>query len=220
MKRVAVFGLGRFGSGVATTLSDEGMEVLAIDSDLALVQRFKDDVALAVSCDATSREELESLEVGRMDVAIVAIGDDFESSVLVTLLCKELGVPYVVAKALSHEQERVLKKVGADEVVLPEEQMGRWVAENLLRHSIVNLVELPDGYGLGTVALPEQWAGQTLGELGLIERERLNLVQVHRPAVDGAEEAFPLPSGSFRLESGDILDVIGPNAVLERYAQS
>jgi trk system potassium uptake protein TrkA len=220
MKRVAVFGLGRFGSSVATTLSDEGMEVLAIDSDLALVQRLKDDVALAVSCDATSREELVSLEVGRMDVAVVAIGDDFESSVLITLLCKELGVPYVVAKALSHEQQRVLMKVGADEVVLPEEQMGRWVAENLLRHSIVNLVELPDGYGLGTVALPDEWAGQTLGELGLIERERLNLVQVHRPTADGGEKAFPLPSGSFRLESGDLLDVIGPNAVLERYSQS
>ena len=216
MNRVAVFGLGRFGAGVATTLSDEGVEVLAVDHDLAPVERLKDRVALAVACDATRREELESLEVGRMDVAVVAIGDNFEASVLITLLCKELGVPRVVAKALSHEQRRVLERVGADEVVLPEEQMGRWVAENLMRRSVVNLVELPEGYGLGVVPLPADWAGQTLGDLRLIERERLNLVQVHRGGPEG--EAFPLPSGSFRLEAGDVLDVIGPNAVLERYA--
>jgi trk system potassium uptake protein TrkA len=130
-------------------------------------------------------------------------------------------VPQVVAKALSHDQRRVLLKVGADEVVLPEEQMGRWVAENLLRHSVVNLVELPEGFGLGTIPLPAKWAGQTLAELRLIERERLNLIQVHRNSAGKKKDtAFPLPSGTFRLEAGDVLDVIGPNDVLEQYARS
>lgn len=215
MKRIAVFGLGRFGASVAASLQREGVEVLAVDRNRHLVDRLKDDVAMAVSFDATDRENLEKFDVGAMDAVIVGIGDNFEASVMVTLLCRELGVPLIVCKALNDEQRKVLRSVGAHEVVQPENQMGSWLAENLLRRSVVNFVQLPDGYSLTRIVPPEAWHGKTLAELQLLTKERLNLVQVHRPGRrEGDEKRIPLPSGDFRLEAGDQLDVIGSKQVL------
>ena len=160
MKRVAVFGLGRFGSSVARTLSSEGVEVLAVDKDRALVEKIKNQVAVAVSFDATEQENLERFEIGKMDAVVICIGANFEANVMVTLLCKGLDTPRIVCKALTDDQRRVLEKVGADEVVQPETQMGRWLAENLLHDSVVNLVELPDGYSMKRIRARDEWTGR------------------------------------------------------------
>lgn len=221
MKRMAVFGLGRFGSSVAITLQKEGVDVLAVDRNRHLAERLKDDVSMAVSFDATDRENLTRFDVGRMDAVVVGIGDNFESSVKITLLCKELGVPHVICKATNTDQRKVLQKVGADEVIQPETQMGHWVAESLLRHTVVNFVELPDGYALGRIRPPQSWYGRTLAELQLLTRERLNLIQVHRPGKDPTVDTkVPLPAGNFRLEAGDLMDVIGANKVLARFREA
>ncbi|MDO9694704.1 MAG: TrkA family potassium uptake protein [Candidatus Latescibacteria bacterium] len=221
MKRMAVFGLGRFGSSVATTLQKEGVDVLAVDRNRHLAERLKDNVSIAVSFDATDRDNLTRFDVGRMDAVVVGIGDNFESSVKITLLCKELGVPYVICKATNTDQRKVLQKVGADEVIQPETQMGHWVAESLLRHTVVNFVELPDGYALARIQPPQSWYGRSLAELQLLTRERLNLIQVHRPGKDPNQDTkVPLPAGNFRLEQGDLMDVIGANKVLARYREA
>ncbi|MBK7701634.1 MAG: TrkA family potassium uptake protein [bacterium] len=221
MKRMAVFGLGRFGSSVATTLQKEGVDVLAVDRNRHLAERLKDNVSVAVSFDATDRDNLTRFDVGRMDAVVVGIGDNFESSVKITLLCKELGVPYVICKATNTDQRKVLQKVGADEVIQPETQMGHWVAESLLRHTVVNFVELPDGYALARIQPPQSWYGRSLAELQLLSRERLNLIQVHRPGKDpGQDTKVPLPAGNFRLEQGDLMDVIGANKVLARFREA
>jgi len=216
MRKVAVFGLGRFGSAVARTLSAEGVEVLAVDRDLALVNEIKDDVAVAVSFDVTDREALRRYEVGEMDAVVIGIGDGFEAAVMTTLLCSELGVAKIVCKALTPRQREVLKLVGAHEVVLPEEQMGRWLAENLMHGSVVNLMELPEGYQLRHIELPRDWRGKTLAELQLLQNQRISLVQVHRRE-NGVDTRLPLPDGNFRLLEGDTLDVIGTEADLEGY---
>ena len=220
MKRVAVFGLGRFGSSVAVTLAQEGFEVLAVDKNRNLVEQVKDEVAVAVSFDATDRLNLERFDVNQMDAVVVGIGDNFEAAVIVTLLCKkELSVPKVIAKALNARQRRVLELVGADEVVQPEEQMGRWLAENLVHDSaVVNFVELPEGFSLMRIQTPAGWCGKTLAELQLLTKEKLNLIQVLRPHPDDEPpEKVALPSGGFRLQEGDQLDVIGPVDVLRGY---
>ncbi len=220
MKRMAVFGLGRFGSSVATTLQKEGVDVLAVDRNRHLAERLKDVVSMAVSFDATDRENLARFDVGRMDAVVVGIGDNFESSVKITLLCKELGVPHVICKATNTDQRKVLQRVGADEVIQPETQMGHWVAESLLRHTVVNFVDLPDGYALARILPPRSWHGRTLAELQLLSRERLNLIQVHRPGKKpGEDQKVPLPAGNFRIEDGDLMDVIGANKVLARFRE-
>ncbi len=216
IRKVVVIGLGRFGASVARTLHDEGVEVVALDRDRVLVDAVKDDVTVAAACDATDRANLERFEAGDMDAAVIAIGQDFEASVHATLLCRELGVPRIVCKALTARQRQVLELVGAHEVILPEERMGRWVGENLVHDSVVNLVDLPDGYMLLKIEAPEDWLGSTLRELGLLGKERIVVVQVHRPVEDG-QERIPLPDGDFQVVAGDVLDVIGPEPAMERF---
>jgi len=162
-----------------------------------------------VSFDVTDREALNRYEVGSMDAVVIGIGDGFEAAVMTTLLCSELGVERIVCKALTQRQRDVLKLVGAHDVVLPEEQMGRWLAENLLHGSVVNLVELPEGYQLRHVELPRDWRGKTLEELQLLQTHHISLVQVHRRE-NGEDKRLPLPDGEFQLLAGDTLDVIGP----------
>lgn len=212
MLKVAVFGLGRFGGSVATSLFEEGAEVLAVDADSDIVEQFKDRVSDARIFDGTIKANLEDQEVAHMDCVVVAIGDDFESSVLITQLCKELGIKNIICKALTEQQGKVLKSVGADKIVYPEEEMGERLAEHLLHESVVDFVELPDGFSLRKINLPKDWEAKTIGELELMKKQ-MNLVQVERK--DG--QKCPLPTGDFRLETGDIMDVIGPDAVLDDY---
>jgi trk system potassium uptake protein TrkA len=220
LKKVAVFGLGQFGASVAVSLCRDGVEVLAVDRSLRLVEQIQDEVSVAVAFDATDRENLLAYDVGSMDAAIVAIGTDFEAAVLVTVLCKELGVPYVVVKVNSPLRRRVLQSVGADLTVMPEEEMGHRLAEHLAHESVVDFVELPKGYSLRRLPVPKAWADSTLADLSLLKRERLNLIQVVRAAgAEGEEpERIPLPHGEIRLHAGDFVDVIGPDDVLNRFS--
>jgi trk system potassium uptake protein TrkA len=230
MYKVAIFGLGKFGSSVALHLYEEGAEVLAVDASLRLVEEIRDKVSEAAAFDATSKANLEAYNIGQMDCAVVAIGDNFAASVLVTLLSKEMGAKKVVAKALDPLQKRALMAVGADQVVLPEEEMGHRVAEHLLHESVVDFVELPEGYSLRRIKAPPEWVGRSLLDLQLLQKERLNVVQIVRglqgpgaakdsERAEGIEpERIPLPYGPFVMEQGDHLDVIGPDKVLNRYA--
>ena len=223
MLKVVVVGLGRFGSTLAIQLCREGAEVLAVDRSTRLVESVAEDVSVAVGFDAADVANLKAYDVGTMDVGVVAIGKNFESSVLVTMHLKSLGVPLVYAKALNEMQESVLRRVGADQVVKPEEDMGARLASHLLHDSVVDFVELPKGYSLKRIRIPEEWSDKSLSELGLLGEYRLNLVQIRRtlPAkVEGEEstvERVPLPDGSEVLRAGDEIDVIGPDDQLKNY---
>jgi trk system potassium uptake protein TrkA len=223
MLKVVVVGLGRFGSTLAVNLSRQGAEVLAVDRNARMVEAVAEDVTVAVGFDATDLSNLNAYDVGAMDVGVVAIGENFESSVLVTMHLKNLGVPQVYAKALNDMQESVLLRVGADQVLKPEEDMGERLASHLLHDSVVDFVELPQGFSLRRIRVPEEWCDQSLEELGLLGKFKLNLVQVRRPlpaANEGAEATFertPLPDGSMVLRPGDEIDVIGPDKELKKY---
>ena len=219
MMKVAVLGLGKFGFGVATELARLGAEVLAVDRNRRLIEEVSQHVAQAEGFDASEPQLLAARGVGKMDVAVVAIGDNFESSVLITMHCKSLGVPLVAAKALNDEQEAVLRKVGADHVIKPEEDMGKRLAEHLVNRSVVNFVELPDGFSLRSLMVPQDWVGQSLAELRLLSEKRLNLIQIDRlaePLAPGAvltgdelRTKIPLPEGKTVLQAHDMLDIIG-----------
>ena len=154
MLKVVVIGLGRFGATVAVDLCRRGAEVLAVDRNMRLVEEVNDRVTVAVGFDATDRVNLEAYDVGSMDVAVIAIGTNFEASVLVTMHCKALGVKTVYAKALNSMQAAVLERVGADHVVRPEEDMGARLAESLVMEKAVEFVDLPTGYSLRRLTVP------------------------------------------------------------------
>lgn len=225
MPKIVVFGLGRFGMSCARSLYDQGAEVLAIDRNRALVEEVKDEVTAAVGCDATQRSNLEAHDVGKMDAAVIAVASNFEASVLITVHCRELGVPKVVAKALNPLQRQVLRQVGATEVVMPEDEMGARLADHILRESVIDFVELPDGYSLRRLDVPADWAQSPLAELKLLSEKRLNIIQIVRPIISdegkdtGEEEKIPLPHGESVLQEGDRIDVIGPDEVLDRLAR-
>jgi trk system potassium uptake protein TrkA len=223
MLKVIVVGLGRFGSTLAVHLSREGAEVLAVDRSTRLVEAIAEEVTVAVGFDATDLTNLEAYDVGSMDVGVVAIGENFESSVLVTMHLKNLGVPQVYAKALNEMQESVLCRVGADQVVKPEEDMGDRLASHLLHNSVVDFVELPLGYSLRRIRVPEEWSDQSLADLGLLSKFKLNLVQVRRTLPAGQEgdepsvDRIPMPDGTMVLRSGDEIDVFGPDEELKKF---
>ncbi len=225
MLKVVVFGLGRFGASVATSLYEQGAEVLAIDRALRLVEDVKDQVSVAIACDATQRASLEAYDISHMDVAVVGIGTNFEASVLVTMNCRELKVPRIIAKALNPMQAQVLRSVGAHRVIMPEEEMGERLANHLLHGSVVDFVELPDGFSLRRIPIPADWAGKKLADLKLLGDRRLNLIQIVRPQrklSDPADQEsdvlkIPLPHGETALEAGDFIDVIGPDTALRKY---
>jgi len=223
MLKVVVVGLGKFGSTLAVRLSRDGAEVLAVDKSTRLVEAVVDQVTVAVGFDATDVTNLKAYDVGSMDVGVVAIGENFEASVLVTMHLKKLGLPMVYAKALNEMQESVLRQVGADQVIKPEEDMGERLAKHLLHDSVVDFVELPVGFSLRRIQVPEDWANRSLADLSLLGKHKLNLIQVRRVLPGKAQgggpaiERIPLPDGSMVLLPGDKIDVIGPDAELKKY---
>ncbi len=222
MLKVAVLGLGRFGQAVARELNRQGAEVLAVDRNLNKVNEIIQDVDEAESFDATNANLLESRNIAKMDAVVVAIGSNFEASVLVTMHCHELGVPLVCAKALNEDQADVLRKVGADRVIKPEEDVGIHLARHLTHDSVVDFVELPDGFSLRTLKVPDDWVGQSVGELNVLNEHHLNIIQVMRfgnqeEAQQPSETKLPLPDGSLIFQEGDKMEVIGQDKHLIKF---
>lgn len=179
-KQYVVIGLGIFGSTIASTLSEAGKEVLAIDRDMICVERLADVVTKAVVADGTDIDQLKMLGVQEFDVAIVAIGDKLEASILTVMNLKELGVKRIVAKARNKQFMQILYKVGADEVVRPERDMGEKIAKRLLRNRIVDLVELDGGYSVVEMRAPSMWVGQSIKQLNIRAKYDFNIIGIKK----------------------------------------
>ena len=209
-KQYLVLGLGRFGSSLARSLSSLGHEVLAADQDEELVDAIAPYVTQAVQLDATDEEALASLDVRSFDAAVVAIGS-ISDSTLVTVLCKEAGVPCVIAKAVDDLHAKVLQKVGADRVVFPERDMGARVARSLVTPSILDMMDLAQGYQLAEMVAPEAWCGKSLAQVNVRRHYGLSVLAIRR---DG--EFLASPGADVVFSHGDVLLVLGAEECLQQ----
>ncbi len=162
-RQFAVIGLGRFGSSIARTLYNQGCEVLAIDRREEMVQEMSGSVTQAVQLDATDEKALKAVGIENIDVAIVAIGENLQASILISILLKEVGVKEVIAKARTPLHGRILKKIGADKIIFPEKEMGARLARSLVTTNILEQVELSPGYSVVEILAPKEFAGKSIG---------------------------------------------------------
>ncbi|MEJ5946073.1 TrkA family potassium uptake protein [Pseudokineococcus basanitobsidens] len=212
---VVVIGLGRFGTALATGLIEQGGEVLAVDSSPAVVQRLSGQLGQVVTADATDVDALRELGVQDFDRAVVAIGTHQHASILVTSLLDELGVESIWAKALDRQHARILRRVGAHHVVLPEEEMGSRVA-HLVSGEVSDYLRVSDDWVLATARPPQDLVGVPLGESGLRRRHRVTVVSV-KPA--GSAE-FTYTDATTVLGYGDEILLAGRTADVDRYVRS
>lgn len=211
MRSFVVLGMGRFGQSVAKTLYELGYEVLAIDMDEETIQNMTDYVTHAVIGDVTDENTLKSLGVRNFDVAVVTIGGDIQASILVTLMLKEMGVKYILAKARSEIHARVLEKVGADRVIFPEQDMGTRVAHNLVSSNILDYIELSPDYSIIEIAAPQSWVGKSLVKLNVRVRYGINIM-----AIKNGNEINISPRADDTIKQDDVLVVIGANADINK----
>lgn len=203
-KQFVVIGLGRFGTSVAKTLYTLGNDVLAIDSRDDIVQDISDSVTHSVQIDATDENSLKALGIRNFDVAVITIGSDIQASTMATLLVKEMGVKYIIAKANSEIHAKILYKIGADRIVFPERDMGVRVAHNLVSTNILDYIELSPNYSIAEIVTPKIWHGKTLNELNIRANYGINVVALKR-----GEEINVSPVAEDRIEPGDIIVAIG-----------
>ncbi len=200
----AVLGLGQFGRKVATSLARQGQPVLAVDEEMSRVESVKNQVDAAVQADATDEDALHSLEIDQMTTVVNAIGaHSTEASILTTALLAQMGVPRIVARSSTDLHARILRTIGAHEVVDPEGDMGKRLANRLCRPNVLDQLELGDAI-LAEVTLPESMVGDTLAGVDLRNRFEVSVIAIQR---DG--EINPNPRPDDNLHSGDVLVVLG-----------
>ena len=210
MKSYVVIGLGRFGQTLARQLCALGAEVLAMDIHSDLVQQVAEDVTHAVVGDSQDKEVLRALGVRDFDCAIVAIGTKLAASVLTVMNLQELGVPYIICKAHDETHSRVLKKLGVDKVVIPEQENATRLARSLNSHNVLDYIELSEDYGILELPAPQSWIGKTLKELNIRAKLGVNII-----AVESGKQTNVSPAADYRIQSGDIMVVLGDNYSLE-----
>ena len=210
MRSYVVVGLGRFGSEVARQLYAQGNEVLVIDTKPDLVQQIANDVTHAVVGNAQDKEVLRALDVSSFDCAIVAIGDSLADSVLAAMNLKELGVPKLVCKAYDETHRKVMLKLGADQVVIPEQEIAARLARSLTSGNVLDYIELSEDYGIIEVPAPKKWIGKTLKELDVRAKMGINIIAIERD-----EKISAFPAGDYCFVPGDVIVVLGDTATMD-----
>ena len=210
MKSCIVIGLGRFGSEVARRLYGYGCEVLAMDSCSENVQQVADEVTHAVVGNAQDKDVLRALSAQDFECAIVAIGDSLADSVLATMNLKELGVPRVICKAHDETHRQVLLKLGADQVVIPEQENAVRLAKSLSSRNVLDYIELSEEYGIIEVPAPKRWQSKTLKELNVRAKLGVNII-----AIKSLGDINVSPSADYAIQSEDVMVVLGDSIALK-----
>lgn len=206
-----VLGLGRFGEAVSKSLYAKGYEVLAIDRNEEIINEIQNHVTHAIVGDCTDESVLKAVGARNFDGAIVAVGDDIETSILSTVLLREMGVNFIVARAATELHGRILKKVGADRIVLPERDMGIKFVQSLASSHIVDMIELSEDHSIVEVRPLPSWIGKTLDEL--------NMRKVYGVTVIAAKEGCDVvvsPRADYKIQEDDILVVVGNNRNIDK----
>ena len=212
VNRVVVVGLGRFGSSLALELVGSGFEVLGLDRDPKLVQRYADDLTHAAVADTTDPDALTQLGVPDFERAVVSIGDDIEASILTTSVLSDFGIASIWAKATNRRHRRILERVGAHHVVLPEHDMGERVA-HLVTGRMLDYIEFEDDYALVKTTAPDEVLGVPLGQTSIRKRYGVTVAGIKRPG-----EKFTYATQESIVERHDLLVVAGRRDQVESFA--
>ena len=213
-KQFLVIGLGRFGTSVAKALCEMGHEVLAVDRDADLVEDISPFVTQAIQADATDDEVFDSLDAGSYDAAIVAMAQNVRDSILISVLCKEAGVPLVLAKAMDDLHAKVLSKVGVDKVIFPERDMGQRVARSLVMPRMLELMSLTGDSRVAETLLPEKWQNRTLEDINIRRNFGVTILAVRR-----GEAMLTSLRADFELLPGDTLLMLGTETAIDAIEQ-
>ncbi len=214
-KQYIVIGLGRFGRSVARNLEANGCMVLAVDKEEKNVNLVAEFVTRAVCLDITDEDAVQELGLENFDGAIVAIGQSLDAAVLGVMWAKEQGVPNVIAKAYDDTQGKILTKVGADEIVYPEREMGDHLAKALAFGNFLDAVELTADYSIAEVTVLPEWDGRNLRELRLRDKYHINVIAVKRN-----HDLEINPSAEEIIRDGDALVLLGKNEVLKKLSEN
>ena len=210
-KSFAVIGLGRFGTSLATSLFAMGQEVMAVDSDAGIVEAIKDQVTYAVQADIRSEKAIEQLGIQNFEVVVISIGSDAQASIMATVLCKEMGAPYVIAKAADRLHAKLLQKVGADKVLMTEREAGARLARSLVRESLIDYLEISDEYSVSEIEVPTSWIGKNLLNLQVRNVYNVSIIAIRR-----GETILVTINPKAPLQQGDVLIMIGRNEDIEK----
>jgi len=207
MKSVLVIGMGRFGRHLASKMQALGNDVMIVDKDVDLVNAVASEFTDAYIGDCTNEAVIKSLGVKQMDLCFVSIGEDFQSSLVITSLLKRLGAKCVVAKANQEIQADLLKQIGADEVVYPERDIAEKLAVRYNANNIFDFVQLTEDYSIFEIPVPTAWVGKTLAELAVRRRHRVNVI-----AIKSGELLQPTPSADYVFRGEDHVVLIGKSS--------
>ncbi|HCU08632.1 MAG TPA: potassium transporter Trk [Clostridiales bacterium] len=212
MKSFVILGLGRFGISLARTIVELGHEVFGADSDEEVIKRHAGELTHIVQADITSEDFLRSIDVAKFDAVIIAVSSNLQVSIMTTLIAKEVGAKYLIAKSQSDFHSRLLYKIGADVVILPEKDMGVKVAHNLVTNKFLNMIEISPEYSIMNIYPPESWYGKTLEEMTPSLRERAHVLALRKSDAS----ADLMPDLETIVEEGDIITLMGENGTLRK----
>lgn len=225
-QKFAVIGIGQFGNSIARALTQNGVEVIAIDSDQEVIDAISEDVALSVCLDATDKKALLGQDIDTYDTVVVAIGSDFEQELLCIVTLTEIGIRRIIARARGDVQKRILEKVGIKEIFSPEVEVGIVVAERLLNPNLVSYLQLPDGYRIAELIAPTNTVGRTLGDIDLRDRYKLSLITIKKQFIvkgekpDKVEQHISgVPDSKTIFESTDNLVIFGKSKDIDRFIE-
>ncbi|MDX5348921.1 MAG: TrkA family potassium uptake protein [Hymenobacteraceae bacterium] len=222
--KYAVVGLGIFGNSIARTLAQRGAEVLAIDWDEDKVEAIKDEVAYAVAMDSTDMKALIAQNIQDMDAVVVAIGENFEALLITTTILLELNIKRIIARAANKQQRMILEKIGVHEILSPEGEVGKTVAERLLHPNIKTFLSLPDDYEIVEINTPKGIANRSIQNIKLREKYNLNLITIRRKfeeVINGknmlVEHIIGVPKADTVIFPSDILILIGKTQDVKKF---
>ena len=222
MKRqlFGVIGLGRFGSAMAMTLTELGHDVIGVDAAESRVQQLADVITHSLQIEATDEKALRAAGIQDVDVAVVSIGENIESSLLVVMQLRELGVLTIVAKAVTPLHGRILEKLGVSRVIFPEREMAIRIAQVLVMPNVIDYIELSRDFSIVEIPAPEAFVGRTLKQLELRPRLGLTLIAIKRQS-DGTDAIATniAPAADETIQAGDVLALLGSNERLNQLDQ-
>lgn len=214
MEQFMVIGLGNFGYNIADILSKAGKQVIAVDANGQKVEDIRDKVKKAVTADIRNKKSLsELISSSKVDVVIVSLGNKLEASILATVYLKEMKIEKIIAKASNEDHATVLKAVGANEVIFPEQEMAQKLAMRLLKPNFIDYIPMAEEYGIIELAVPDEFVGKTLIELQLRNKYHIEVIAVKNVMNN---KFIVVPAGDYRIEPDTAMVIVGKNEDIEK----